>query len=70
LPLKVKDKIKLKLDRFKFNEIIGYMYQNDFSDSFEETKTFIQLLDQQRGHKFEETFPEFYQLLKDEQCQI
>jgi hypothetical protein len=46
------------------------MYQNDFSDSFEETKTFIQLLDQQRGHKFEETFPEFYQLLKDEQCQI
>lgn len=70
LPLKVKDKIKLKLDRYKFNEIIEYMYQNDFSDSFEETKTFIQLLDQQRDHKFEETFPEFYQLLKDEQCQI
>lgn len=70
LPLAVKDKIKVKLDRFKFKEIVEYMYQDDFSDTFNETKTYINLLDQQRGHRFSETFPEFYQLLKDAECQI
>ena len=70
LPIKIKDKIKLKLDRFNFKEIVEYMYQDDFIDSFDETKKYINLLDQQRGHRFEDTFPEFYQLLKDEQCQI
>ena len=70
LPIKIKDKIKLKLDRFNFKEIVEYMYQDDFSDTFDETKKYINLLDQQRGHKFKDAFPEFYQLLKDEQCQI
>jgi hypothetical protein len=70
LPIKIKDKIKLKLDRFNLKEIVEYMYQDDFSDTFDKTKKYINLLDQQRGHKFDETFPEFYQLLKDEQCQI
>jgi MoaA/NifB/PqqE/SkfB family radical SAM enzyme len=70
LPIIVKDKIKEKLDRFKFNEIVEYMYQDDFSDTFDETQKIINLLDKQRNHKFEETFPEFYQLLKDAGCQI
>ena len=42
------------------------MYQDDFSDTFSETKTYINLLDQQRGHRFDKTFPEFYQLLGTE----
>lgn len=70
LPTNVKDKVKEKLGRFKFDEIVEYMYQDDFSDTFSETKTYINLLDQQRGHRFDETFPEFYQLFKDNKCQI
>ena len=70
LPIIVKDKVKEKLDRFKFNEIVEYMYQDDLSDSFKETQKIITLLDQQRGHKFKETFPEFYNILKDAECQI
>jgi MoaA/NifB/PqqE/SkfB family radical SAM enzyme len=70
LPIIVKDKIKEKLDRFKFNEIVEYMYQDDFSDTYKETQKIINLLDKQRNHEFKETFPEFYQLLKDAKCQI
>ena len=70
MPIIVKDKVKEKLDRFKFNEIVEYMYQDDLSDSFKETQKIITLLDQQRGHKFKETFPEFYNILKDAECQI
>jgi organic radical activating enzyme len=70
LPIDVKNKIKLKLDKYKFNEIVEYMYQNDFSSEFDETKKFIELLDQQRNQNFAETFPEFNQLLKEAKCQI
>ena len=39
---------------------------NDFNQGLKYTE----LLDQQRNQSISKTFPEFYQLLKDEQCQI
>ena len=46
------------------------MYQSDFSKDFDETIDYIQILDQHRNQNFSRTFPEFYQLLKDAECQI
>jgi hypothetical protein len=59
-----------KLNRFNFKEIVSYMYQTNFSKDFDETIDYIQILDQHRNQNFSRTFPEFYQLLKDAECQI
>ena len=65
LPKVVKDRVKEKLSKYHFDEIINYMYQTDLSEHFETGEEYINLLDQQRGQSFKETFPEFYQILKD-----
>lgn len=65
LPTAVKDKISEKLSKYHFDEIINYMYQQDLSEHFAIGKEYIASLDQQRNQSFENTFPEFYQLLKD-----
>ena len=70
LPVLVKDVVAEKLNRFNFKEIVSYMYQTDFSKDFDETIDYIQILDQHRNQNFSRTFPEFYQLLKDTECQI
>jgi hypothetical protein len=67
----VKDQINEKLSRFKFTEIVSYMYSQQLSSEvFEEAVMYTKLLDQQREQSFEQTFPEFYQLLKEQQCLI
>ena len=70
LPLKIKNRISEKLNRFNFKNVVNYMYESDTSDNFE---TFIKLtneLDRIRNQSFGKVFPEFHQLLKDEGCQI
>jgi MoaA/NifB/PqqE/SkfB family radical SAM enzyme len=66
LPTNVKDQISEKISRFKFENIVLYMYREDISNQL--NYQFIKLLDQQRGESFEKTFPEFYQLLKESEC--
>jgi sulfatase maturation enzyme AslB (radical SAM superfamily) len=70
LPRKVKQSIGDKLNRFMFKEVVSYMDSEDLSDEFSTAIKHIQLVDQQRKQNFKDVFPEFYQLLKDEQCQI
>ena len=65
LPLKVKDKVRQKLSKYHFDEIINYLDQEDFSEVFETTMEYINDYDKQREQSFEETFPEFYQILKE-----
>ena len=65
LPADVKEKVKEKLSKYHFDEIINYMYQKDLSEHFFKEKDYITLLDQRRGQSFKDTFPEFYQLLKE-----
>jgi MoaA/NifB/PqqE/SkfB family radical SAM enzyme len=65
LPLNVKEKIKEKLERYHFNNIINYMYQGDLSTHYESCQKYINMLDQDRNQSFKETFPEFYQILKE-----
>ena len=65
LPKAVKDKVREKLSKYHFDEIINYMYQADLSEHLVTGEEYINLLDQQRGQSFKETFPEFYQILKD-----
>jgi MoaA/NifB/PqqE/SkfB family radical SAM enzyme len=71
LPTSVKDGISEKLRRFKFSEIVLYMYsQNLPNEVYAQAQMYTDLLDQQRGQNFSKIFPEFYQLLKDAACQI
>lgn len=65
LPKDIKQKVEEKLSKYHFNEIINYMNQQDLSEKFNLTRDYIKSLDEQRGQKFNETFPEFHQLLKD-----
>lgn len=68
LPSVIKEKISEKISRFKFENVVSYMYEMDSSDEFK--WEYIELLDHQRSQTFEVTFPEFYQLLKETTCQI
>jgi len=70
LPKAVKDKIAEKLGRFNFKEIVYYMYSEDLSEEFDTTIKYIHAVDQQRNQIFAETYPEFYNILKDAGCQI
>lgn len=65
LPLKVKDKVRQKLSKYHYDEIINYLDQEDFSEVFETTLEYINDYDKQREQSFKETFPEFYQILKE-----
>jgi MoaA/NifB/PqqE/SkfB family radical SAM enzyme len=70
LPDSVKLKITEKLDSFNLENVISYMNKESFSEEFATTVEIIQILDQQRKQSFEQTFSEFYQLLKEQQCLI
>lgn len=70
LPDSVKSLIRDKLDRFILPEIISYMNSENLVNEFDNTIKYIKILDQHRNQNFSETFPEFYQLLKDAECQI
>ena len=65
-----KDKISEKISRFKFENVVSYMYEEDLSEQFTESLKFIELLDKQRNESFDSTFPEFSQLIKEIQCRI
>lgn len=65
LPGPIKDKVAKKLTRFKFDNIVSYMYEEDLSSNFNQTTDYIEVLDQHRNQSFAETFPEFYQLIKE-----
>lgn len=69
IPKNIKDKIAEKLSRFKFDNIISYMYSDSF-DEFDRTIEYIRTLDQQRQQTFSSTYPEFNQLLQEAGCQI
>ena len=68
LPKFLKDKITEKLSRYKFENVVSYMNSENLND-FNQGLKYTELLDQQRNQSISKTFPEFYQLLKDEQCQ-
>lgn len=70
LPLTVKDKIAEKLDRFSFKNVVNYMYKEDLSGQFNDFIQMTQEVDKLRNQNFNETFPEFSQLLKEAGCQI
>jgi len=70
LPKDVKDRVAEKLTKYKFDTIIQYMYSEDLSGTFGQTAEYTRILDQQRNQNFENTFPEFNQLLKESGCQI
>lgn len=70
LPTDIKDKISEKISRFKFENVVSYMYEEDLSEQFTESLKFIELLDKQRNESFDSTFPEFSQLIKEIQCRI
>ena len=68
LPKPVKDKITEKISRFKFENVVSYMYEQDLTAGSDWSIT--EILDQQRGQCWKETFPDFYQLVKEAECQI
>jgi MoaA/NifB/PqqE/SkfB family radical SAM enzyme len=68
LPTAVKNAISEKISRFKFENIVSYMYEEDLSADANWQIT--EILDQNRKQNFKETFPEFSQLLKEAECQI
>lgn len=70
LPDSVKFLIRDKLDRFILPEIVSYMNSEDLSNEFDNTIKYIKILDQHRNQNFSETFPEFYNILKEDKCQI
>ena len=70
LPNSVKSLIRDKLDRFILPEIVSYMNSENLINEFDDTIKYIKILDQHRNQNFSETFPEFYQLLKEAKCQI
>lgn len=65
LPKSVKDKIVDKLSKFNLKSMLEHLTSTDASNKFDDTIKMIQTLDQQRNSSFSETFPEFYQLLKE-----
>ena len=69
LPIAIKDKISEKISRFKFENVVSYMYKEDLSEQFDKSLQFIELLDKQRNESFDLTFSEFSQLIKETQCQ-
>ena len=58
LPLVIKNKINEKISRFKFENVVSYMYEEDLSYHFEESMKITYLLDHQRGQSFKQVFPE------------
>lgn len=70
LPTNIKDKISEKITRYKFDSVVKYMYLKDSSQLFDQALHYTKILDQQREQSFEQTFPEFSQLLKEQQCLI
>jgi MoaA/NifB/PqqE/SkfB family radical SAM enzyme len=70
LPKSVKSLVRDKLDRFILPEIVSYMNSENLINGFDDTIKYIKILDQHRNQNFSETFPEFYQLLKEAKCQI
>jgi len=66
----VKSLVRDKLDRFILPEIVSYMNSENLINKFDDTIKYIKILDQHRNQNFSETFPEFYQLLKEAKCQI
>jgi hypothetical protein len=46
------------------------MNSENLINEFDDTIKYIKILDQHRNQNFSETFPEFYQLLKEAKCQI
>ena len=69
LPTAVKAKVKERLQHLKLDNIVNHMY-NEHIDVFDQSLAWIKALDLQRNQSFENTYPEFYQLLKDAECQI
>ena len=68
LPISVKDKVTEKISRFKLENVVSYMYEQDLTADANWVIT--ELLDQQREQSFSNTFPEFYQILKEQGCLI
>lgn len=68
LPMSVKDKVTEKISRFKLENVVSYMYEQDLTADANWVIT--ELLDQQREQSFSNTFPEFYQILKEQGCLI
>lgn len=58
------EELKQSVQRFVTNWI-SYMYQEDLSDRFGEFWSYTQTLDQMREEKFEDVFPDLYELIKD-----
>lgn len=69
-PKSIKDKIAEKLLKYHFTEIVSYMYAEDYSEQFDDTIKIIRLVDQQRNQSFNESYPEFNQILQEAGCQI
>lgn len=70
LPVTIKNKINEKISRFKFENVVSYMYEEDLSNQFNNSIQFIELLDKQRNESFDLTFIELSQLIKETQCQL
>ena len=72
LPDSIKQIIEKKLTNLtKFKNIIEFMNEKSMDKNHHEQFINItSILDRQRNQSIEETFPEFYQLLKDAECQI
>lgn len=68
LPAAVKEQISEKITRFKFENVVSYMNEQDLYNPTE--WQFINTVDDLRNLSFKQVFPEFYQLLKDAKCQI
>lgn len=70
LPREIKKIIGDKLNRFMLQEVVTYMNSENLEHELDHAVKQIQIVDQQRGQNFADVFPEFYQLLKDNKCQI
>jgi RNA polymerase primary sigma factor len=56
--------------RLPVNIVQEYQKIKKVLNEFDNTIKYIKILDQHRNQNFSETFPEFYQLLKEAKCQI
>ena len=65
LPKLVKDKVSEKISRFNLENVVSYMYNEDFSNEFETSLKLIKILDQDRNQSFKTSFYEFHKLLKE-----
>jgi MoaA/NifB/PqqE/SkfB family radical SAM enzyme len=70
LPQHIKDQIVKKLSRYNLTNVLQYMNSEDLSDQFTDAGVMTNRLDQLRNQDFKVVFPDFYQLLKDTECQI